>query len=176
MPATPPPAPSMSIAEAIARFESLEADLVATTAAVTASERTIGELRGLVIELQSKLDERGSFREREFRLVDPKTMTPDVFDDTTSWPVWSHKAKTYIGLMNPLLPAQLTLSEARDEQLTPSQIAAANLPSSQDDQLVRFLILRTSGAAHQIVKGAQAESQSALEIWPRLAARYDPKG
>ena len=139
-------------------------------------ETTAG-LRSEIQAMRLRLDER-SFRPpgSGFRLVDPKTMVPDVFDDGGSWQVWSHKAKAYIGMMEASLPLQLTAVEALDDPVSEERLRTAAIDADHEAQLSRFLLLRTSGVPHQIVKGAQADKVSSLETWRRLAARYDPRG
>ena len=67
---TATPAPQISVGEAVARFEASEAYRIE-------SNRIIMELRAQITDLQTKLDARGSFKNQEFRLVDPKTVTPE---------------------------------------------------------------------------------------------------
>ena len=131
-----------------------------------------GQLRREIEQLRVRLARPSP----DFRLVDPRSMVPEIFDDSGTWQVWCHKAKSYVGLLGTSIPLHFTAVEACEDPVTEGQLAKAGFSSDHEDQLQRFLLLRTAGIPHQIVKGAQAESASSLEIWRRLANRYDPKG
>ena len=149
-------------------------DVVASITHRPADDAVVTDLRREVEEMKVRL--RDSGRSRDFLLVNPKTMEPEFFDDASSWPVWSHKAKAYVGMLDPTLPLHLTAAESREEPFDKSTLAKIDILPSHDSQLQRFLLLRTAGVAHQLVKGAQADNQPAVEIWRRLSSRYDPRG
>ena len=79
-------------------------------------------------------------------------------------------------MLEAALSAHLTLVESMDDPVPQDTIAQAGISASNEIQLQRFLLMRTEGTAHQIVKGAQADKLSSLEIWRRLATRYTPRG
>ena len=142
-------------------------------------ESTLQVLREENLQLHAQIQAlEGRPAHREFQLLDPKTMVPDIFgaNGGPTWKTWSHKTKAFIGMLNAPLSKYLTSIEQLDEPITQHQYDEARIPPSHEAQISRLLLLRTDGTPHLIVKGAQAQELTSLETWRLLSAEFDPKG
>lgn len=170
---------TLSAEDVLARFEATEAELLRLRRAEQEQRTACDGFRQEIADLRAQLASRppGTYG-RDFQLVDPKTMVPEKFGEANgpTWQVWSHKTKAYISMLDASLDKHFTAAEVHDEALTAHDLERAGIAQTHDAQIQRLLILRTDSTAHHIVKGAQAEKCNSLEVWRRLATRYDPKG
>ena len=113
----------------------------------------------------------------EFKLIDPKTMIPEVLDNTKiPWRRWSEDTRAYVSMLSPTLAKQLKAVEGMEVPLTPEDINNAAVPEHHATQLSRYLLLRSEANANTLIKASQERDEHPLETWRILSHEYDPKG
>ena len=166
----------MSSDEARSRLEALETQVTQLTAALTASQ---AEHVRVHAELQRTQQQATTQAPRnEFRLIDPRTMAPEKFGQSSapSWLDWSESTRSYLEILDPDLASALKQVENREAPVLQGEFDALLLNDSHVAQLRRYLKLRTEGNAKTLIKSAQADQIHVLEQWRRLSWEYDPIG
>ena len=115
---------------------------------------------------------------QEFRLVDPKTMTPEKLgvDKGPAWKQWSEDTRAFVENLSLNLATELKQVEGRQEPLTEDDTALANINEAHAAQLSRFLRLNTEGHPNTMVKASKDKGEHVLETWRILSKELDPKG
>ena len=167
---------TMSADEARTRFEALEAHVTQITAAIATSQAEHVRVHAELQRTQQLAATSGP--KNEFRLIDPKTMAPEKFGQSSepSWLDWSENTRSYIEIMDQDVANALKAVENREQPVLQDEFDSFLLADSHVAQLRRYLKLRTQGNAKTMVKAAQADKLNVLEQWRRLSWEYDPIG
>ena len=166
----------MSSDEARSRLEALEAHVTQLTAALSASQ---AEHVRVHAELQRTLQQATTHAPKnEFRLIDPRTMAPEKFGQSSepSWLDWSESTRSYLEILDPDLASALKQVGNREAPVLQGEFDAFLLNDLHVAQLRRYFKLRTEGNAKTIIKSARADQIHVLEQWRRLSWEYDPIG
>lgn len=171
----------MSAEEARGRIEALEARVAQLADALTsATQRVVAseaEHARVHAELQRTQQMAGALR-NDFRLIDPKSMVPDKFGQSSgpAWLDWSEGTRSYVEMLDTRLADALKSVENREAPVTKQEYEGAEINDQHAAQFRRYLKLRTEGNAKVIVKAAQSDRVHVLEQWRRLSWEYDPIG
>ena len=113
----------------------------------------------------------------EFRLIDPKTMTPEKLG-TGKGPrrQWAEDARADVAMLSPTLAQRLKRVEGLEAKLTRADVDAAAVPEHHAAQMTRYLSLRSERNANTIIKASMERNEHPLETWSILSWEHDPKG
>ena len=127
----------MSSEEACARIIALEAHVTQITAALTASQAEHTRVHNELQRTQQMATNPAP--RNEFRLIDPKTMAPEKFGQTSepSWLEWSENTRAYIEIMDQDVANALKTVENREEPVLQAEFDNFLLVDSHVAQLRR---------------------------------------
>ena len=104
-----------------------------------------------------------------------KNLVPEAYAlDKALWTSWALRFKRYMDRRHPGLKTKMESVESMASPMTTEQIARLEVDTTTDNDVIDYLLAKTSGEAAIIVQGAQNENS--MEIWRRLAHASDPAG
>ena len=169
---------TLSAEDAIHRFQAMEARYNELAQRLVVSEQEHLSTHEQFTKIKAESVTGHGQGKYQFRLIDPKSMAPEKFGGKNGpqWQLWSHTTKEYVGMLSQELATGLSEAEGNENHLPPDAVTRVGANAQDDNQLGKFLLIKTEGIAHSIVKAAQKEKVSGLEQWRRLSREFDLKG
>ena len=150
---------AMSAEQAEARINVLETKLADVILELTGVRQQLevstNEHKRVHSEME-RLEKQKGGSHIPFRLIDPKTMSPDKFGLKAGpgWHSWSASTRAFIEMLDVKMANAMKEVEGHEQPMPISAIASAGISDEVAAQVSRYLLVRTEGHANSIVKAA----------------------